>query len=224
MARALGGRKDSKAATLLHRTPKHANLVPLKRSPRKRSSLLCSMSLNNKSSSNHSSTLVCSTNNSLNSTSSRSLSHSHSHSHSHNYNSSTSSNNRNTQVTLKRKKNRKDTNNNSKGSGYFVKRELVIGPKGNIMQKTLKYEDMGKLLAEADELLQQINSEVIADMEEEQRAQLEEHVQSLKKLKSEVHDKIGNEGATGSSSYSEGMHEAIVDIAKAMKALTSYLS
>src|SRR5208337_2832965 len=28
MARALGGRKDSKAATLLHRTPKHANLVP----------------------------------------------------------------------------------------------------------------------------------------------------------------------------------------------------
>ncbi len=219
MARALDGRKDSKAATLLHRTPKDANQVRLKRPPLKRSSLLCSsMSLNNKSSSNHnSSTLVCSTNNSLNSTSSRSLSHSH------NYNSSTSSNNRNIQVTLKRKKNRKGANN-SNGSVYFVKRELVIGRKGNIMEKAFKYEDIEKLLAETDELLLQINSEVISDMEEVQRAQLEEHVKSLQKLKSEVHDKIGNEGATKSSPYSEGMHEAMVDIAKAMKALTSYLS
>ena len=92
------------------------------------------------------------------------------------------------------------------------------------MQKTFKYEDIEKLLAAADELLQEINSEVIADMEEEQRAQLEEHVQNLKKLKSEVHDKIGNEGATESGSYSEGMHEAMDDIAKAMKALAGYLS
>ena len=101
---------------------------------------------------------------------------------------------------------------------------MVIGPKGNIMQKAFKYEDIEKLLAEADELLQQINSEVIADIEEEQRAKLEEHVQSLKKLKSEVHDKIGNEGATESNSYSEGMHEAMDDIVKAMKDLASYLS
>jgi hypothetical protein len=238
MARALDGRKDSKAATLLHRTPKDADQVRLKRPPLKKSSLLCSSmslnnkssnhnsstllcsannSLNNKSSNHNSSTLLCSTNNSLNSTSSRSLSHSH------NYNSSTSSNNCNIQVKLKRKKNRKGANN-SKGSGYFFKLELVVGRKGNIMQKTFKYEDMEKLLAEADELLLQINSEVIADMEEEQRAQLEEHVKSLQKLKSEVHDKIGNERAAENSSYSEGMHEAMVDISKAMKALTSYLS
>jgi hypothetical protein len=92
------------------------------------------------------------------------------------------------------------------------------------MQKTFKYEDMAKLLAEADELLQKINSEVIADMEEEQRAQLEGHVQSLKKLKSEVHDKIGNQGAAESSSYSEGMHKAMDDIAKATKTLANYLS
>ncbi len=101
---------------------------------------------------------------------------------------------------------------------------MVIGQKGNIMQKTLKYEDIEKLLTAADELLQEINSEVIADTEEEQRAQLEKHVQSLKKLRSEVHDKIGNEGVAESSSYSEGMHEAMDDIAKAMKALASYLS
>ena len=70
------------------------------------------------------------------------------------------------------------------------------------MQKTFKYEDM----------------------EEDRRAQLERQAQSLRKLKSEVHDKIGKEGKPESSSYGEGMHEAIVDIAKAMKDLASYLS
>ena len=92
------------------------------------------------------------------------------------------------------------------------------------MQKTFKYEDIEKLLAEADELLQQIDPEVIEYMEEEQRPQLEEHAQSLKKLKSEVHDKIGKEGTPESRSYGEGMHEAMDDIVKAMKELASYLS
>ena len=83
------------------------------------------------------------------------------------------------------------------------------------MQKTFKYEDIEKLLAEADELLEQIDSEVIADMEEEQRAQLEEHVQSLKKLKSEVHgqDREWKE-LQRADSYGEGMHEAMDDIVK----------
>ncbi len=96
--------------------------------------------------------------------------------------------------------------------------------KGNIMKTTLKPEDIEQILAEADELLQQIDSDIIEDMEEEQRAQLEQQAQSLKKLKSEVEDKIGNKGAPESSSYGEGVHEAMDDIVKAMKALASYLS
>jgi F0F1-type ATP synthase membrane subunit b/b' len=92
------------------------------------------------------------------------------------------------------------------------------------MQKTFKHEDIEQILAEADELLQQIDPEIIAYMEEEQRIQLEQQAQSLKKLKSEVQDKIGKEGAPESSSYSEGVHEAIEDIVKAMKGLASYLS
>ena len=92
------------------------------------------------------------------------------------------------------------------------------------MQKTFKYEDIDQLLAEADDLLQQINPEIIEYMEEEKRIQIEQQVQSLKKLKSEVQDKIGKEGTPEDGSYSEGMHEAIEDIAKAMKALASYLS
>jgi hypothetical protein len=46
----------------------------------------------------------------------------------------------------------------------------------------------------------------------------------LRKLKSEVQDKIGKGGPSKSRPYSEGMHEAIDDIAKAVKALASYLS
>ena len=92
------------------------------------------------------------------------------------------------------------------------------------MQKTFKNEDIEQILAEADDLLKQTDPEVIEYMEEERRLQLEQHAQSLKKLKSEVQNRIGKEGTPESSSYGEGMHEAIEDIVKAMKGLASYLS
>ena len=94
----------------------------------------------------------------------------------------------------------------------------------NIMEKTFKHEDIEQLLAEADDLLKQIDPEIIEYMEEARRLELEQHAQSLKKLKFEVHDKIGQDGESESGSYSEGMHEAMDDIVKAMKALASYLS
>jgi hypothetical protein len=94
----------------------------------------------------------------------------------------------------------------------------------NIMGKTFKHEDIEQILAEADALLKQTDPEVIEYMEEERRLQLEQHAQSLKKLKSEVHDKIEKEGSPESRSYGEGMHEAIEDIVKAMKTMASYLS
>ena len=92
------------------------------------------------------------------------------------------------------------------------------------MQKTYGHDDIEQILAEADDLLQQIDPQIIEYLKEEQRAQLEKQAQSLKKLKSEVEDKIGQEGPSKNRPYSEGMHEAIDDIVKAMKALTSYLS
>ena len=61
-------------------------------------------------------------------------------------------------------------------------------------------------------------------MEEEKRIQIEPQAQSLERLKSEVQDKIRKEGTLESRPYGEGMHEAIEDIVKAMKALASYLS
>ena len=91
------------------------------------------------------------------------------------------------------------------------------------MQKSFKHEDIEQVLAEADKLLKQIDPKIVKDMDERRQAQLEEHAQRLKKLKSEVQDQIGKEGTQESSSYGEGMHEAIEDIAKAMKDLASYL-
>jgi hypothetical protein len=91
------------------------------------------------------------------------------------------------------------------------------------MQKTFKHKDIEQVLAEADKLLKQINPEIVKDMDERRQAQLEEHAQRLKKLKSKVQEQIGKEGTQESGSYGEGMHEAIEDIAKAMKDLASHL-
>lgn len=92
------------------------------------------------------------------------------------------------------------------------------------MEKTFKHQDIEQILAEADALLKQTDPELIEYMEEERRLKLEQHAQSLKKLKSELHDKIGEEETTESRSYGEGMHEAIEDIVKAMKTMASFLS
>jgi hypothetical protein len=91
------------------------------------------------------------------------------------------------------------------------------------MPKNLESKNIDQLLAEADELIRQINSDAIKDMEEEHRIQFEKHAQNLKKIKSEVQGKIEKKGTSEISSGAEGMHEAIQDIVKAMKGLKNYL-
>jgi uncharacterized membrane protein YccC len=92
------------------------------------------------------------------------------------------------------------------------------------MQATLIPKNIDRLLAEADELIKQINSDDIRNMEEEHRIQFEAHAQSLKKLRSEVQEKIDKEGTPEGGAYSEGMHQAIDEIVTAMKNLGSYFS
>ena len=92
------------------------------------------------------------------------------------------------------------------------------------MQETSTPKDIDQLLAEADELIKQINADAIKDMQEEHRIQFEKHAQSLKRLRSEVQENIDKQGTPENGSYSEGMHEAIDDIVKAMKNLGSYFT
>lgn len=92
------------------------------------------------------------------------------------------------------------------------------------MEEPFRYEDIEQLLAEVDEFLSQIDSEFMDYVEEGRRAEFEKQAEDLKRLTSEVQDKMVKEGPAGRISHSEGMHEAIADIAKAMKSLTSYLT
>ena len=88
------------------------------------------------------------------------------------------------------------------------------------MPNNLEPMNIEQLLAEADELIQQINSDAINDMQEEHRLQFEKHAQNLKKIKSEIQRRIENK----TSSYAEGMHEAIQDVVTAVQDLKKYLS
>ena len=74
-----------------------------------------------------------------------------------------------------------------------------------------------QLMAEADELILQINSDVINDLEEAHRLQFEKHAQNLKEIKSRVQDRIEKKRTTDVGSGAEGMHEAILDIVKAFR-------
>ena len=91
------------------------------------------------------------------------------------------------------------------------------------MAKNLEPKNIEQLLAEADELIRQINSDGIKDIEEEHRIQFEKHAQNLKKIKSQVQEKIEKKGTSEISSSADGMHEAIQDIVKSMKDLKNYL-
>ena len=91
------------------------------------------------------------------------------------------------------------------------------------MPKNLESKNIEQVLAEADELIEQIHSDAINDMQEEHRLQFEKHAQNLKKIKSEVQEKIEKKGTSEISSSADGMHEAIQDIVKSMKDLKNYL-
>jgi hypothetical protein len=92
------------------------------------------------------------------------------------------------------------------------------------MPKNLESKNVEQLMTEADELIQQINSDAIKDMEEGHRLQFEKHTQNLKQIKSEVQSNVEKKGTSEISSSAGGMHEAIQDIVKAMRNLTKHRS
>ena len=92
------------------------------------------------------------------------------------------------------------------------------------MPATLESKTLEQLMAEADELVQKINSEYLEDLEEEHRRQFERHAQKLQELKSVVQAKTAEKGTIESFSSAEGVHEAILDIVKAMKDLAGHHS
>ncbi|MBF0232578.1 MAG: hypothetical protein HQK62_08170 [Desulfamplus sp.] len=88
------------------------------------------------------------------------------------------------------------------------------------MKENPKSVDIEQLLAEADELIEQIKSDSIKDMEEERIIQFEKHAQELEEIKSRVKDKISKTTTSEILTSAEGVHEAILDILKAMRGMT----
>jgi hypothetical protein len=91
------------------------------------------------------------------------------------------------------------------------------------MEKDLESKNIEQLMAEADELIQQINSDAIEYMEEEHHLQFATHIQNFKKIKSKVQGKIQKNGTSDIGSGAEGMHKAIQEIVKAMQDLRNKL-
>ncbi len=88
----------------------------------------------------------------------------------------------------------------------------------------LEDKDIEQIMAEADEIMQEITSDFIKEMEEEDRLRIEIYTQNLKKRKAEIQEKIKKKAGTGVGSGAEGMHEAIDDIVKAISGLKKYFT
>ncbi|SLM32363.1 conserved hypothetical protein [Desulfamplus magnetovallimortis] len=84
-------------------------------------------------------------------------------------------------------------------------------------KQKMEAEKLEQLMAEADELVCQINSEALKDMEEEHRIQFEKHAQKLESIKSEIQGDINSKDVSKLNFGADGMHEAILDIVKAMQ-------
>jgi hypothetical protein len=92
------------------------------------------------------------------------------------------------------------------------------------MDTDLKQKNIEGLFSDVDELLNQLNSGLIEDMEENKRNKHEIYANELKKKRLEART-VTEKGKTSDySSSSEGMHEAIDDIVTAMKSLKSGLN
>ena len=92
------------------------------------------------------------------------------------------------------------------------------------MPVNFESKDIDRLMAEADELVERIQSDLLNEMEEEHRLQFEIHAQKLEKIKSEVQGRIDKKKAAKTGSGAEGMHVAILDIIKALQGFAKSLS
>jgi hypothetical protein len=88
------------------------------------------------------------------------------------------------------------------------------------MTTNLVHKKTAELLAEADELMQLINSDALQYMQDDYRIVFGKHVEKLERIKSKVKVKSKAKKGIDISDSAEGMHAAILDIVKAMREMT----
>ena len=93
------------------------------------------------------------------------------------------------------------------------------------MDTSIKRDDIESVIAEADELVQRINSMVSEDVTETHQIEFEKRLKEIKNIRSKLQDKIAKQSESEeNSSYAEGFHEAYQEIVKAMKNLKELLN
>ena len=91
------------------------------------------------------------------------------------------------------------------------------------MQTNLEHKKTAELLAEAEELIRQINADALQYMKDDHRLLFGKHVEKLERVKSQVQVKSKGKKESDISDSAEGMHAAIQEIVKAMQELTHHL-
>jgi hypothetical protein len=91
------------------------------------------------------------------------------------------------------------------------------------MQTNLEHKKTAELLAEAEELIRQINTDALQYMQDDHRIAFGKHVEKLERIKSAVQVKSKGKKEPDISDSAEGMHAAIQDIVKAMREMTHKL-
>ena len=92
------------------------------------------------------------------------------------------------------------------------------------MKANQEHQKTAELLAEAEKLIRQIDSDALQYMKDDHRIAFEKHVQKLEKIKASAQVKAGAKKESDISDSAEGMHAAIQDIVKAMREMTHKLT
>ena len=91
------------------------------------------------------------------------------------------------------------------------------------VSENLLSKELEQVMAEADELIQQMNSEFITNLKEEHRLQVEQHVSQLKRFQTDMAAHLEKKKQDDLGYAPEGINVAIQEIKKAMKELGNFL-
>ena len=80
------------------------------------------------------------------------------------------------------------------------------------------------LMADAEELIQELNTDILNELEEEHRLQVENALQQIKRFQAELQANTEKKEESNAGYAPEGINMAIREIKKSMKELTQFLT
>ena len=84
--------------------------------------------------------------------------------------------------------------------------------------------ELEQLMVEAEELVQELNEDILNELEEEHRLQVEQAMQKITRFQSKLQANTDKKEESSGGYAPEGMNEAIREIKKSMKELALFLT